>query len=188
VLELAEPVTAKLRQNETLVRAIERLRGEVAAAQNHLSVVKRAPLPLADAKKLAAAHVKAMAARPKVWVDGRGEFAVTFVDAQRIDTLATLDDIAAMLAFADPEGFTKRLEDEIDRQLGDPTQPAMPKAETDKRAAELAANLVELERQEESLIDLAASDGVDVMRRADADPRAVLGIVVAAKVKALAAA
>jgi hypothetical protein len=181
VLEPAPPVTAKPRQGETLVQSIERLRDEIAAAQNHLSVVKRAPLPVADMKALCRARVKAMAARPKVWVDGRGEFAVTFVDAQRIDTLATLDDIAAMLAFADPEGFTKRLEDEIDRQLGDPTQPAMPKAERDKRAGELAEQLLGLERQEESLIEMAVSEGLDVMRRENASPAAVLGIIVVAK-------
>jgi len=48
-----------------------------------------------------------------------------------------------------------------------------------RREAELAANLDQLEWQEEGLIDLAASEGVEIMRRQDASPAAVLGVAVA---------
>jgi hypothetical protein len=186
--EPADPVNAMPRKGETLAQAIERLRSEIADTHNHLDVVKGAPLPVADIKALCRARVKAMAARPRVWVGARGEFAMSFVDAQRIDTLASLDDIAAMLAFADPESFSKRLEDEIDRQLGDQTLATMPKGERERRTAELAEQLLELERQEEALIDSAQAQGQDIPRRENADPRAVLQITVAAKQRAQEAA
>jgi hypothetical protein len=83
--------------------------------------------------------------------------------------------------------ITQSLEAEIDAQC-EPKQPAMSAAEQSKRAAELAANLLELERQEETLIDIAASEGLDVMRRENASPGAVLGIVVAVKQRAAQAA
>jgi hypothetical protein len=87
-----------------------------------------------------------------------------------------------------PDALLTRLEAEIDAQCK-PKEPAMSAAEQSKRAAELAEQLLELERQEETLIDAALAEGVDIMRRADADPAAVLGVsIVAAKQKALAAA
>jgi hypothetical protein len=43
------------------------------------------------------------------------------------------------------------------------------------------------ERTEEALIVQALADGVDVMRRPDADPRAILGIVVTKVSKKLVA-
>jgi hypothetical protein len=86
-----------------------------------------------------------------------------------------------------PDALLTRLEAEIDAQC-EPKEPAMSAAEQSKRAAELAEQLLELERQEKTLIDAALAEGVDIMRRADADPRAVLGVSIAAKVKALAAA
>jgi hypothetical protein len=62
----------------------------------------------------------------------------------------------------------------------------MPRLERVKRVAELEA-LDEFERAEEALIMRAADDGLDVLRRPDASPPAVLGVVVA-KVKTEAAA
>jgi hypothetical protein len=182
----APPVTAKPRQGETLAQAVDRTRDEIMAAQNHLSVVKAAPLPKADAKKLAAVYVQQLAARgcPSVAVD-RDQLKVAFT-APNADTLAHHLDIAALMAWLYPSQMTQAFEREIDA-LGETAQP-MPAAERERRASELAANLEQLERQEETLIEMAASEGVDIMRRADADPRAVLGVSIVAKVKALQAA
>jgi hypothetical protein len=45
-----------------------------------------------------------------------------------------------------------------------------------ERLAELDAQQLELERFEELFIEQAECDGVVIARRADADPRAVLGV------------
>jgi hypothetical protein len=60
--------------------------------------------------------------------------------------------------------------------------------EREWRVDELMANLARLEADEEALIETAVSEGLDMLRRQNADPKAVLGVVVAAKQKALAAA
>jgi hypothetical protein len=44
------------------------------------------------------------------------------------------------------------------------------------KLATIAADMLAVEREEEALIMLAAASGTEVMRRVDADPRAVLGI------------
>jgi hypothetical protein len=71
--------------------------------------------------------------------------------------------------------FFRDLEQEPERA------EALSPAERDKRLADLAASLLSLERREEALIDRAAADGQEVLRRPDADPRAVLTVAVFAK-------
>jgi hypothetical protein len=58
---------------------------------------------------------------------------------------------------------------------------AMPASERLACVAELERSLFELELQEEGLIMLAAQGGIDILRRSDADVRAVLNVVVVAK-------
>jgi hypothetical protein len=54
--------------------------------------------------------------------------------------------------------------------------PGLPKAERPARLAEIDARLLELEREEEAIIEAAEEAGLEIARRADADPRAILGI------------
>lgn len=55
---------------------------------------------------------------------------------------------------------------------------ALPAADRERRIAELNAQLDQLERTEESLIERAIADGQDVLRRPAADPCAVLGVTI----------
>jgi hypothetical protein len=71
-------------------------------------------------------------------------------------------DHAALLAWAAPEQVCAALE-----------RAAV------KRIAELDAQLLELEQREEALIERAHGDGIDILRRPDAAPAAVLGVVIA---------
>jgi len=63
-----------------------------------------------------------------------------------------------------------------------PQQPEAPGALTAEqrkaRIADLQDKLLDAERAEEALIEQAAADGQTILRRSNADPRAVLGIVV----------
>jgi hypothetical protein len=185
LLESAPPVNAKVRDGLTLAETVEETRSQINTLKQHIRAVQTTPLPKADLKASAALLVQQLAqrSRPKVSA-GRDGIAVAFTDPHA-DTIAHHHDIANMLAWLDPDALTRALEREIDA-MPEQQQP-MPKAEQENRVAELAANLLELERAEESLIDAALAEGVDIMRRADADPRAVLGIAVAAKQRAQAA-
>jgi hypothetical protein len=44
--------------------------------------------------------------------------------------------------------------------------------------------LLDLQQREEALIMRAAGDGLEILRRVDADPRAVLGVMIAKEVQA----
>jgi hypothetical protein len=172
------------RDGETLIQAVTRLRDKIIAAKRHLAAVKIAPLPRADQKALAAAHVKALAerGRPRVSVE-RDAFAAVFIDP-RADFGVTSDYVSCVLAWLEPVQMLSALEHEIDA-LPVPQQP-MPAAERQKREADLAADLDRLEREEEALIEAAAAQGTEIARRPDAAPGAVLSVAVA-QAKAAAA-
>jgi hypothetical protein len=186
VFEMAPVAKAALHDGRTICETIEEMRNQIDALQTHLRVVRAAPLPKATLKDMAAQFVQELAAhaRPRISAGSNG-LTVAFT-APGADTMAHHGDIAAFMCWLSPTSMIAALEREISALPE--TQAAMPKAEQIQRAAKLAEQLLELERQEEALIEMAASDGLDVMRRADADPRAVLGIAVAAKAKALEAA
>jgi hypothetical protein len=53
--------------------------------------------------------------------------------------------------------------------------------EREKKLSEAFAALLVLERREEALIERAANDGIEVPRRPDASPLAVLNVAIVAK-------
>jgi hypothetical protein len=102
------------------------------------------------------------------------------------DMITTKDDMLGLLGFAlGPQAllaaFARELELEPERA------DALTPAERDRRIAELAASLLSLERREEALIERAAGEGIELPRRGDASPLAVLGVVIVAQAQTQAA-
>ena len=101
------------------------------------------------------------------------------------DLIASRNDLMGILTWvlgaeAIATAFTRQLEEE-------PEAPgALSPLEREKRINELAIRLLELERVEESLIGRAASEGIELPRRGDASPVAVLGVVIVAREAAAA--
>jgi hypothetical protein len=180
VFEMAPPVVAKVRDGLTIAELIEETRNKIDALQDHIRVVRAAPLPKAALKDMAAQFVHELAAhaRPKIGAGSSG-LTVAFT-APGADTIAHVGDVAAFMCWLSPTSMIAALEREINA-LGETAQP-MPAAERDKRAAELAGQLLELERCEVALITTAQEqEGIEILHRQDCDPRAVLGIAVVAK-------
>jgi hypothetical protein len=175
-LRMRAPQAPALPPGETLVAAIAHIRDEITAARNHRRAVETAPLPKADAKALAASHVAVLAGRGKPRVEVGDTFKAVFTDPLA-DFGVSADFVACTLAWLAPDRMLAALEVQIDA-LPEPRAP-LPKAEREKRLAELTADLDRLDRQEEALIELAAAQGTDLMRRPDAAPAAVSGVVVA---------
>jgi hypothetical protein len=171
VLEVAAPVDLELKDGQTLSAVIEAVRTEIAATKTHLQSVRAAPLPLADQKKLVEAHVKglAQAARPSVAIGSGDKLRVGW----RGD-MANVEDVMALLCWVMPQQVIEALSGELPERPG-----ALPANERLRRIAEAEAELDGLERREESLIERAAGDGLDILRRHDASPAAVLGVAIA---------
>jgi hypothetical protein len=161
---------------ETLHHAIEAVRAEIRTLRQHLAAVRTAPLPIEDQEQLAEAYVVRMlsAARPTVAVVG-DQLRVTFRDS----VVGGTDDVLALLCWCCPEQVWKALTRSIREQ---PVRAdAMSAEQRLARAAEIEAQLSDLEHREEALVLRAAGDGLEVLRRPDASPAAVLAVQVVAR-------
>ncbi|OPH83628.1 hypothetical protein B2M20_05580 [Nitrobacter vulgaris] len=171
-IEAAPRLKVRLKEGESLTRAIDRIRGEIADQVRERHRVLRAELPIADRKRAARAYVNELAAKgsPNITAD-HDRFELSYPPS-----FSAKLDVQALLAWLNPELFRERLCAQID---------AMPKPKfalsTDakrERLREIKAAIIELEREEEGLIEKAADEGFDIARRPDASPAVILGIVI----------
>jgi hypothetical protein len=178
VLEIAPAAdNIKLRNGETWIDAIELAQNEITALQGQLRIIRAAPLPVEDQFKAAAAYVAKLAAtvKPTVAVMRDDQLRLSFRDS----VIGGTDDVVALLCEIFPEAVQAWLERKIEEQPA--RVGAMPASERLQRVAELEEKLLELERQDEALIELAAKQGIDILRRVDASPPVVLGVVIKAR-------
>ncbi len=182
-LEDAPREKPQLRKGETLLQAVTRMRSEIATLRAEQRRVFACVPTATEAKAAGRAYVRnlAKAGRPSIKAT-HAEFGITF----EADTFATGANVKAMaiLAWLDPDALIARIDAEIDaRPTTDLALTAKQKAE---RLADVTAKLGALEHMEERAIELAADDGQTITRRYDADPAAVLSVLVKRR-KAVAA-
>jgi hypothetical protein len=77
-----------------------------------------------------------------------------------------------LIAWLFRDRLAEMIEREID-ELADDKHALDPQQRTE-RERDLVAQVLETERLEEAMIEAAAADGLEIGRRPDADPRAVL--------------
>ena len=179
-----------LRKGEAPRDGVLRLRREIEVLREKKRAVAVAPLPSSVVKEKAARIVDELATRgvpnvfdilenntgkidwpvcpPQVMHDGlTREHHVAFLFLRVPDTVATL-------AWLFPEQMLAKLEAEI--MLRSDDKNALSDAEREKQQQEIAAAILLLERAEEAAIEISESDGAEILRRPDCDPRAVLGL------------
>ncbi|MEP2111584.1 MAG: hypothetical protein ABJP10_16890 [Nitratireductor sp.] len=184
--EFASPVSPKLRKGEALEDAITRLRETLNALHADLAVVRSAPLTAADAKSRAREQINALADT------GAPDVSRTIAHGDPVTFPSTVPDLrlfhagagasvsgrttdaTALLAWL----FRDQLADAIDKQIDAAGRDdhALPADERRDREAALVDAILQAERDEEALIVMTEKRGNGVVRRVDADPRAVLGL------------
>jgi hypothetical protein len=179
VLEMVQPADIKLRNGETFFDAIDATRNQISSLQGQLAVVKAAPLPVEDQRQSVAAYVEKMGqlARPAVSIVKDGAVRVGFRDV-----FVEPEQVLSLLAWLAPDLVRNALTSVLESQPR--VVGAMPASERLQRVAELEDKLLELERQEEASIEHAAKQGLDILRRVDASPPVVLGVVITKKAQA----
>jgi hypothetical protein len=170
-LEAVPNVTIELKPGETLATLLGNARDAIAEKRKQLALIKAAPLPKGDKMAAIEQHVLRLAsqAKPQIFVRDQG------VKINWRGDMVVAEDVAALLCWMEPALMCEALCREIDAQSGD---GALSAADRVKSIFSISAELLDLERHEESLICFAADDGQEILRRPDADPRAVLGVVV----------
>ena len=172
LLETVPKSEPSLRNGETVLEAITRVRGELSARRASLCSCARRRCPLDDLKQMATEAVSKLAT-PSLQVQGG-----------KLD-IGWPKDPVAFLAWVNAEQVIARLHEQIDR-LPAPAN-ALSAAERNRRTAEINARILDLEHEEEALVEAALEAGHDgVSRREVASPAVVLGVRVSTPARAAA--
>ena len=182
-LSLAAPIEVSAsKRGGSFIEAVESLRAQLGEIRGLQAEVELAPLPSTEAKRRAAEQIAALADRGRVdvapLIDSGRPFRFCEMPAHDqvrfgLSGHAAFVDSIATLAWLFEEQLLAKVYAEIDANADD-ENALMPKERAEKFAA-LKREALGLERQEEALICAAAEIGQIIPRRADADPRAILG-------------
>jgi len=188
-IALAPPqASPELAKGETPAQAVESLRARIESLREELQSAIDAPIHSSEAKKIARARVEQLAemGRPNVLVTLEARRPPKFAEnrpAPRVghDSVGnpvslTVDDSAdalATMAWLFKDQMITAFEREIEAAADD--ESALSGEERASRIATAKAKMLKTERSEEAAIELAASSN-RIVRRAAADPRAVLGL------------
>jgi hypothetical protein len=163
------------REGESLTDTLLRIRSELAGASGQLAAVRVAPLPASEIRAALIAEVDRLAAAgaPRISV-AAGKVTINWPD-QMLYALPGS-------ALSAPSGSASALDcwRDRDKMIERPTagitdlQGAIPSAERPKRVREIEARLLGLEIGEERLVLRALAAGLEVHRRPDASPWAIL--------------
>ncbi|MER9257769.1 hypothetical protein [Mesorhizobium sp. M0619] len=190
-IEVAEPVKPSTAKGDKLLAEIKASRSTISKLKADRRDVETAPLPSSDAKAFAKAWVAAQAATAKprlygILDGGRNEIefpnkmitvetTVVMPDAHGIARgHASAVDPVALQCWLNPDAMIAALNRDIGAIAAD--DRALDKATRAYKINEIDGQLLAKERTEEALVDAALAEHLPVERRADVDPRALLGL------------
>jgi hypothetical protein len=161
-------LSPKLRDSETPMDAVRRVRAEIERLRKELQALAAAALPIGEMRERAQKWVSELAAagRP-VLRTAAGQFSIEWMPGAHGGPMAPAG--VAVLAALNPDGLLALIEAEIGGT-------GLSSGERPCREKELKGKLLSLERDEEVLIEMAIAAGFDVIRRPQAAPEAILGI------------
>jgi hypothetical protein len=179
---------AELRKGETTLTAIVRIRGRLEEIIAKAAKIAAAPISSTAAKDLMRAEIARLAerGRPDVFevIERAGEIGWPKVEPARMaiqgkDGLESFSapptfDAQGCFAWLHQKALISALELEIDRRADD--KEALEPEERTKQLEMMRTLLLATEREEEALMLRSADEGLQALRRIDADPRAVLGL------------
>lgn len=177
-LEHAPPPAPTLRKGESHAQAVARVRAEIETAEADWHRAETAPAPADQLKQEITEKLDQLIARKPIAVSATRRIA----DPADLDAATKLavhggtlfgDGGLHLLLFAVRETLIEKLHAQVDAlDLTD----ALTDDERDAGFREIAERKLELERLEEAHVAAAAAEGVTIVRRRSADPRAVLEI------------
>jgi hypothetical protein len=165
-----------LAKGESIEAKVIALRAKIAELTLDKLAAAQAPPPKADLRKQVRPFVDRLAKRatPRLILQRGRPFEAQWADDRR-DFGLSESFVGGLAAWLDPERFTQRLEAMVDAL---PEKGALSDSEQAKRLKALGAEIEALERDEEALIERAYAQGLDILRRRNAHPSAVLGVKV----------
>jgi hypothetical protein len=182
-LEVYPPLNLTIKTS--LPQAVASTREQIADLQKEIAKVRAAPLKVSSKRESARAYLERLAQvyAPKLVFDGRGGAKAMW----REDMVVSKDEILSLVCWAlGPNGPAELVEAFAIDDEPEPEDAISPE-ERERQLSKFANTLLTLERQENSLISCAAADGFEIVRRPDANPMAVLNLVIVVQQEQVAA-
>jgi hypothetical protein len=164
-----------LKKHQTHAQAAADAAAVVEQARRELRILQAAPLPIAELKEYASMWVIERARRgaPRVSAD-RGQLHIQFTDPNSGGRPA--DDFVAFQCWLDGPAVVKRPQAEIDALNLDDAKSVSGDVRVVK-IRELEERILDCEFLEEQHIERAQAEGMFMLRRRNANPMAVLGVI-----------
>ena len=182
------PVDITLRKGEEIYAAIERRRRRIRELHADAAAVHAAPIHSSRSKALALEQITQLADRgtpnvlalvetgaPIVWPEKEACPTLSQLAARQLTAPAEREfDALALFAYLHRSQLIASVNEEIDRLADD--ESALSAKERKERTQTIMRDILEVEFEEEALIVQAHEKSLNIPRRSDADPRAVLGL------------
>jgi hypothetical protein len=173
---------------ESLFDAVERRRRRVRELRSDLEQVRSLPYPSSEAKQLMRVQIARLAEKgePNVFdlIDTRGEIVWPSETLQSMSEpsdgsgrhliLTSVPAFLPLMASIFQAELISFLDKKIDQHSDDSV--ALTAEQRATKSREILSDILAVEREEEELIEQIESGGATLVRRRDADPRAVLGL------------
>lgn len=171
-LKASPPPAVSLAKGQNAADAVHEIRTKLDAIDNKVSETERAPAPIADLIARMDSAIDGFAAKGATKFRPENRTGAPFDFDPRYRETASgvqVDDLFWIFADEIKAKMAAKIKAEyVGTGISDSERAA--------KLKELAADKLFLERQEESLICLAAEAGQTIVRRRDADPRAILEV------------
>lgn len=170
----------RLDDNRPAKQKVDEQRELIATIKHELRQAKAAPLPVAERLKSARQYLETEVAKakPMMRLGQDGSASITLgpgVDAS-IDHAAARRVFFAAVSLIGVDKALKSMAPDVAELPGE-----LSIADRRRRIDDLSRKLLAAEREEERLIEQAAKDGIAILRRTDASPAAILGLVIGEK-------
>jgi hypothetical protein len=170
-----KPARFKLEPGEDYKAAVDRVQDQIKFQKSIKVKVQRSGLTKREKKEAIKPWIERQARRasPNMRWNDDGTPVITF-DTNLEGANAPMRDVPAMLCWLAPDLMKAKLFEMIDAVPDN--QVSMSKEQKQERLVELDREIFALGLEEEAIIEAAAARDTHLMRRADADPKAVLGL------------
>lgn len=159
--------------HEDFTAKLAKIRGQIATTQAELAQADVAPVPLEVALSRADAQIEALQASYQPPVAEFTERGYRGLELIHPDAHDLGREVVQFIVWTAPAKLRERLHSAIKAHYADLPEGVTDVART-KRKAELRTDLFRLEVGEEKLIMAAAAEGLQLDRRADVNPEALL--------------
>jgi hypothetical protein len=182
------PRPDEIPDSEATEEGVMRCREEIDRLRVQRASAARSVPPIPDLYLAAAQHVEALAARGRpivALVEGR---LIVRHDGDK-NPLSPRDAVVAVAAWLHPDVMLERLHEQIDATHEEAARrgvQVMTVQERDKKIADVERRILQLEREEEFFIGIGEEYGMTILRRDDANPLAMLGVVMHKRERAAA--